>query len=118
VIRIPALRTRVVNLAVVTMGLGVAISLVIMGNKTLIGTPDGTPVGPQKFFGFNVDGATAPRNYFLLVVIGFTLALWLVINVRRSRMGRRMLAVRGNERAAAALGINVYSTKLWAFAFS
>ena len=36
----------------------------------------------------------------------------LVVNVRRSAVGRRMLAVRANERAAAAGGINVPRTKL------
>ena len=41
-----------------------------------------------------------------------------VVNLRRSPFGRRMLAVRSNERAAAVAGINVVSTKLQAFALS
>ncbi len=35
--------------------------------------------------------------------------------MRRGRIGRRLVAVRGNERAAAALGINVAGAKLFAF---
>jgi sulfate-transporting ATPase len=42
----------------------------------------------------------------------------LVANLRRSRTGRRLLAVRTNERAAASLGISVFGVKLYAFAVS
>jgi hypothetical protein len=38
--------------------------------------------------------------------------LLLVVNIRRSAVGRRFLAVRINERAAAAVGIDVACTKL------
>ena len=41
-----------------------------------------------------------------------------VANVRRGRSGRRLIAVRTNERAAAALGINVMVAKLFAFSFA
>ncbi|MFT6761847.1 MAG: hypothetical protein ACJAXA_000494, partial [Candidatus Aldehydirespiratoraceae bacterium] len=41
-----------------------------------------------------------------------------VANIRRTGIGRRMLAVRANERAAASAGINVARTKLLAFAMS
>ena len=42
----------------------------------------------------------------------------LVSNLRRSGTGRRFLAVRANERAAAAAGIEVPRTKLLAFAIA
>ena len=57
---------------------------------------------PNPFFGV-----------FCLVVV-VVLAL-VVVNVRRSVTGRQMLAVRSNERAAAAVGINVSGTKMLAF---
>jgi branched-chain amino acid transport system permease protein len=41
-----------------------------------------------------------------------------VANLRRSSLGQRMLAVRSNERAAAAAGINVARVKFVAFALS
>ena len=46
------------------------------------------------------------------------LVVWIVSNVRRGRSGRRLIAVRTNERAAAALGIDVPVAKLYAFALS
>jgi branched-chain amino acid transport system permease protein len=42
----------------------------------------------------------------------------LVANLRRSNLGQRMLAVRSNERAAAAAGVNVRNVKLAAFGIS
>jgi branched-chain amino acid transport system permease protein len=42
----------------------------------------------------------------------------LIANVRRSSLGRQMLAVRSNERAAAAAGVNVTVVKLTAFGLS
>ena len=43
------------------------------------------------------------------------LAALAVANLRRGRAGRRLLAVRTNERAAAAIGVNVFETKLYGF---
>ena len=52
---------------------------------------------------------------FLVVVIALCL---LVANLRRSVLGQQMLAVRANERAAAAAGINVARVKITAYAIS
>ena len=54
---------------------------------------------------------------FLLVAVAFALGL-LVTNLRRTSLGQRMLAVRSNERAAAAAGIGVRGVKLAAFGLS
>jgi sulfate-transporting ATPase len=39
----------------------------------------------------------------------------VVANIRRGRTGRRLLAIRSDEQAAASLGVGVYGTKLYAF---
>jgi sulfate-transporting ATPase len=59
-----------------------------------------------------------PHSYALVVVGLFVVAGLVVANVRRGRVGRRLLAVRSNERAAAGLGIGVYGAKLYAFGLS
>ncbi len=46
-----------------------------------------------------------------LVLVGL-----MVANLRRGATGRKMIAVRSNERAAAGLGINVVGIKVYAFA--
>ena len=47
-----------------------------------------------------------------------TLVSLMVANLRRGRAGRRLLAVRGNERAAAALGVSVHGAKLYGFSLA
>jgi sulfate-transporting ATPase len=50
--------------------------------------------------------------------VGFLVAVVAVSNLRRGASGRRLIALRSNERAAAANGINPYVAKLYAFALS
>ena len=51
-------------------------------------------------------------------MVFFALMALMISNIRRGRTGRRLLAVRTNERAAAALGISVPGAKVYAFALS
>ncbi len=119
VFALPALRTRGVNLAVVTLGLGIAIDQMVFQNATLLnGSADGITVGPQHFLGFDVDAVLHPRNYAVFVLIMYVLVAIMVANIRRSRAGRRLIAVRTNERAAAALGVSVTGAKVFAFAIA
>jgi ABC-type branched-subunit amino acid transport system ATPase component/branched-subunit amino acid ABC-type transport system permease component len=115
---LPALRTRGVNLAVVTLGLGFTVSEVVFANPDWIGKPldGGTLIGRVKLFGIAVDSVRYPDRWALVCLIAAVLVGLLVANLRRSRTGRRLLAVRTNERAAASLGISVFSVKLYAFA--
>jgi ABC-type branched-subunit amino acid transport system ATPase component/branched-subunit amino acid ABC-type transport system permease component len=114
---LPALRTRGVNLAVVTLGLGFAVQQVVFVNGNWIGHPldAGTKIGSASLFGIKVDAATHPHRWAVVSLIAFVLASLLVANLRRSRTGLRLIAVRTNERAAASLGISVFSVKLYAF---
>ena len=56
-----------------------------------------------------------PSDTRLLGLVCLLLTGLMVSNLRRGRSGRRLLAVRANERAAASLGINVFGAKLYAF---
>jgi ABC-type branched-subunit amino acid transport system ATPase component/ABC-type branched-subunit amino acid transport system permease subunit len=112
---LPALRTRGVNLAVVTFGLGFAVFQIVFSNSDY--TEKTTP-GPISFLGLDVDPIEHPRNYALMCVGFLVLTAVVVANIRRGRTGRRLLAVRTNERAAAAIGVNVFEAKLYAFTLS
>lgn len=118
VIGLPALRTRGINLAIITLGLGLSVSDIVFGNQNWTGGLTGTVVKPPTLFGFNVDAISHPERYATMALILFVLAALAVTNVRRGRVGRRLLAVRANERAAASLGISVTGAKLYAFALS
>jgi ABC-type branched-subunit amino acid transport system ATPase component/branched-subunit amino acid ABC-type transport system permease component len=113
-----AMRTRGLNLAIATLGLGAAIEYIILDNQTLTGGVFGLSVQVPTLFGYSLDPLIYPQRYGLLCFAFLVVAAVAVANVRRGSTGRRLLAVRANERAAAALGINVPETKLYAFALS
>ena len=118
VFALPAVRTRGINLAIVTLGLGTAIELMLFNNGDYTGGVQGTPVGNPSLFGFDISSIRHPARYGIFVLAMALLAVVIVANVRRGRSGRRLIAVRTNERAAAALGINIVAAKLFAFAFA
>jgi ABC-type branched-subunit amino acid transport system permease subunit len=116
---LPALRVRGVNLAVVTLGAGIAFERMVFNNPTFTGGEQGSAV-PRgaELFGIDLDGRTEPARFGVVILVFLCLCVLLVSNLRRSETGRRMLAVRADETAAAASGINVAKVKLQAFAFS
>jgi branched-chain amino acid transport system permease protein len=127
VVGVPALRVRGVNLAVVTLALAYAVNELVFSNPDLTGGGAGVKVPPLSLLGigfgpndhFFLGDATTPNPGFGLFVLAITALLSLaVVNLRRSTTGRRMLAVRANERAAAGVGVNVATTKLLAFTVS
>ncbi len=121
VVGLPSARTRGASLAIATLGLAVAIQSLIFKNESLSGGQYGVPLsldGTFLIFGVNFGSFFHP-NRFAFLVLGFVVVLGVMVaNLRRGVVGRHMIAVRSNERAAAGLGINVVSTKLWAFALA
>ncbi|MFT3865003.1 MAG: ABC transporter permease [Solirubrobacterales bacterium] len=122
IVGLPALRLRGVNLAVVTLSAALVLDSMVFNWTWFTGGLGGTDVGNPSLLGWNLGisaGDAYPRVIFgvfvLLVVCGIGL---LVARLRRSPAGRMMIAVRSNERAAAAAGIDVNRTKLLAFALS
>jgi branched-chain amino acid transport system permease protein len=122
-----ALRVRGVSLAVVTLAAAVAIEQFGFANSTWGAGATGSPVPELKFIGIDLgprasfrglDGdVPSPILGFCVLAVVVALGL-LVAHLRRSGLGQRMLAVRSNERAAAAAGINVRNTKFAAYAIS
>ena len=115
---LPAVRTRGINLAIVTLGLGTTMELMLFRNRQYTGGVQGTQVGNPSIFGYDISSIKHPTRYGIFVVFMAMLTVWVVANVRRGRCGRRLIAVRTNERAAASLGIDVMVAKLFAFALA
>jgi branched-chain amino acid transport system permease protein len=124
---VSALRVRGVALAVVTLGAAVAIVNFGFINSTWGGGDTGSPVpephllgldlGPRSAF-HGLDGGL-PSPVFGWLVLAVTVGLCLfVASLRRGDFGQRMLAVRSNERAAAAAAVDVRMVKLVAFSIS
>ncbi len=115
---LPSLRTRGVNLAVATLGLAVVIQAWVLGNADRTGGITGLEIGAPDLLGLGIDPLHHPERYALFALALLTVAALMVANLRRGRSGRRLVAVRSNERAAAALGISVFGAKLYAFGLS
>jgi len=117
---IPALRTRGVNLAVVTLSMGYAVEAIIFNNPSITGDilAGGTPIGSVRMFGHDVSAVAHPARWAMVCLIGFVLPALALANLRRSATGRRLLAMRTNERAAASLGVSVFRSKMYAFALA
>jgi branched-chain amino acid transport system permease protein len=122
-----ALRVRGVSLAVVTLAAAVAIEQFGFANSTWGAGATGSPVPELELAGIDIgprasfrglDGNLPSPVLGFVVLAVVTLLGLLVAYVRRSHLGRRMLAVRSNERAAAAAGINVRHTKFAAWAIA
>ncbi len=115
---LPALRTRGITLAIVTFGLAFSFQSVLFESVPYTGGLSGTNLKPASVFGWDIDATKHPSRYAIACLIVLIVVALAAANLRRGRSGRRLVAVRSNERAAASLGINVYGAKLYAFALS
>ena len=128
----PVLRLRGDYLAIVTLAFGEIIRLILLNWQKVTGGPNGiTGIPRPTFFGIPLtntkDGLAAKlgiafspthRIVFLFYLI-LALALltnWVTIRLRRLPIGRAWEALREDEVACRALGINTTKTKLTAFA--
>ncbi|MGW1546878.1 ABC transporter permease subunit [Streptomyces sp. NPDC002346] len=114
-VALPALRTRGINLAIVTLGLAVVIYNIVLSNSDYSGGTSGVVVPPIQIFGLDVSGLLTPDRYAIMAFVLLVIVAVGVLNLRRGAVGRRLLAVRSNERAAASLGVSVFGAKLFAF---
>jgi branched-chain amino acid transport system permease protein len=124
---VPSLRLRGVTLAIGTLAAAVAIEQFGFDNTTfgqdrngsILPTPTvfGLHLGPSAHFpGWDAKLPSPVPGLVCLVVT--VLVAVSVVSLRRSVFGQHMLAVRSNESAAAAAGVNVKSVKIMGFAIS
>jgi sulfate-transporting ATPase len=120
VVGLPALRIRGLLVAVVTLTLAAGLEGVWFNNNSIDGGASGLPVPAPSLFGLNLgigSGSDFPRPAFgLLCLVVLVLVALGVARLRTSRLGSAMLAVRADERSAAAAGISVARVKLTGFA--
>jgi branched-chain amino acid transport system permease protein len=124
----PTLRLRGDYLAIVTLGFG-EIVRIFMNNLdrpvNITNGPKGiTGIDPVHVAGFNLSqthtlfGLSFPSvyMYYYLFVLCSLLVIWTCTRLQHSRIGRAWAAIREDEIAAKAMGINTRNVKLLAFA--
>ncbi|MFD5515114.1 branched-chain amino acid ABC transporter permease [Streptomyces sp. NPDC127066] len=127
----PTLRLRGDYLAIVTLGFGEIFRIAVnnmdgVSGPNLTNGPNGISMIPDlDIFGFDFGSehsvlglATLGRfaNYFLLMLLITGLVVVVFNRAADSRIGRSWIAIREDETAATAMGINGFRVKLIAFA--
>jgi ABC-type branched-subunit amino acid transport system permease subunit len=116
----PTLRLRGDYLAIVTLGFGEIVPVVILNSDQYTkGTNGITGLAQPSFYGLGGVGDfgfTNPWPYFITVMIIIVIAFAILYRLQDSRIGRAWVAIREDELAAASMGINTVTTKLLAFA--
>lgn len=127
IIGAPTLRLRGDYLAIVTLGFGEIIPRFFLNGDNLFGfnltngtigikaiDAPGIPFVPfeswQRFSQLDL----SPWYYTILALV--LLTVFVNVRLQNSRLGRAWISVREDETAAAAMGINPVTTKLWAYA--
>lgn len=129
----PTLRLRGDYLAIVTLGFGEIVPRVYRNLNEWTGGVNGISALDYPTLPAWIDGPWAGfsniaidyqvqltslnlTGFYIVIVIIITGSVLLVHNLERSRLGRAWMAVREDETAAAATGVNTVSVKLLAFA--
>ncbi len=106
---LPAMRMRGVSLAIVTLAFNLLLFAAVFSRSQVVMIP--TP----SIFGLDLSALLDPRRYLIFAIIVFALLALFLANLRRGQTGRRLIATRGNERAATSIGIPVGMAKAIAF---
>jgi branched-chain amino acid transport system permease protein len=113
---IPVLKMRGDYLAIVTLGFGEIIRVLVLSDwlKPYIGGAQGILQIPKPHIGDYV--FKGPQQMYYIVLAGIILVGYVAWQLRDARVGRAWKALREDEDVAEAMGIHLVSTKLMAFA--
>jgi ABC-type branched-subunit amino acid transport system permease subunit len=113
----PTLRLRGDYLAIVTLGFGEIVPIVFLNSSKYTEGPNGIGgISPPALPGFTFPSVGNPWPFYLTMVALITISMILIYRLQDSRLGRSWMAIREDELAAAANGVNTVTTKLLAFA--
>ena len=120
IVGFPALRLRGDYLAMVTLGFGEVVRLILNNWDSLTNGPKGLPpvgrdIPPASLFGFTF---VTNLHYYYLILVCVAGAAWVCHRLHHSRVGRAWIAIREDEVAAELMGIDVTRQKVVAFGVS
>ncbi len=111
----PTLRLKGDYLAIVTLGFGEIVPIVARNWSSLTNGAMGmNGIAAPSLFGTSFGIAATP--YYYVGVAMVALLIFISIRLRDSRIGRAWMAIREDEIAAGAMGVNLVRSKLLAFA--
>jgi branched-chain amino acid transport system permease protein len=116
VLGLPVLRMRGDYLAIVTLGFGEIIRIVVLSDwlKPLLGGSEGIQRIVQPSIGSFI--FNNQQKLYYVIIVGILIAGFVATRLKDSHLGRSWMALREDEDVAQAMGINKVTTKLLAFA--
>jgi branched-chain amino acid transport system permease protein len=129
IIGAPTLRLRGDYLAIVTLGFGEIIPRFFQNGNNLGGfnltngtigikgiDAPGLQFLPDSLSTWQEFGTLDLNPWYYTILVLVLITIYINVRLRDSRLGRAWISVREDETAAAAMGINPVTTKLWAYA--
>jgi len=113
-IALPTVRLRDLYLALATFAFADAVATGFFNDANVYGV-GGVSIGRIVLPGLSFGG---DRAEFLMVTVFFVLSAWLVLAIRRSLFGRRLVALNDSPAAYATVGLNIGVTKVAVFAIA
>ena len=115
----PVLRLRGDYLAIVTLGFGEIVRLTLLNWASLTGGSGGIKDIPAPgFFGMDLDINLSTMFVYYIVLAAVIITIVVISRLKNSRVGLALQALREDEIACEAMGINLARVKLSAFALS
>jgi branched-chain amino acid transport system permease protein len=112
---IPSGRLKGLYLTIATLAGQFIIEYLLIHWETLTQGTMGITLPPVRLMGLPVTGDT---GFFYIIFIALSGAVWIAINLMRTRCGRAFIAIRDNDRAAEGMGIPIFPYKLLSFGIS
>ena len=112
---IPALRLKGDYLAIVTLGFGEIVRLVLNNWDSFTRGPNGiSGIAPPNLADISIGKIS---HYYYLVFFFVLLSFFIMKRVEDSKIGRAWIAIREDEIASSAMGVNTMMYKLYSVAF-
>lgn len=110
---LPVLRMRGDYLAIVTLGFGEIIRIVLNNLDPITQGPKGLlRIDPPMLGSLVIDN---PVRWYYLILVGVLFSVFVADRLNNSRIGRAWIAIREDEDAAAVMGVHILKYKLMAF---
>jgi branched-chain amino acid transport system permease protein len=116
IVGLPSFKVRSHYLAIVTIGLGEVINIILVNQQGLTGGADGIArIQMPSFLGIPIN--TDERYYYLILAV-VLLGFFVARQILKHRIGRSFRAIRDDYQAAKAMGVNIAYYQILAFVIS
>ena len=112
---IPSGRLKGLYLTIATLAGQFIIEYLLIHWESMTKGTMGIMLPPTAFWGLPVSGDT---GFYYIIFAALCGAVWIAVNLMRTRFGRAFIAIRDNDRAAEGMGIPIFPYKLLSFGIS